>query len=144
MAMSEVEARGLGPRFQVEVKVGDHAILADEPAILGGADVGPAPHDFLLVALGACTAITVRMYAERKEWALTGIRVHLEQEASPGGEHQIRRVVRLEGALDDAQRARLLEIADKCPVHQILTHPIRVTTELAAETPAKTPEVAGP
>ena len=133
MKFRPVDAHGLPTRFQVEIKVGNHTIVADEPTDVGGGDTGASPHDFLLVALGACTSITCRMYAERKGWPLTGIRVHLEQEAN-GNEHSIRRVVDFEGPLDEEQRARLLDIANKCPVHKTLTHPIQVATELAPST----------
>jgi putative redox protein len=129
MKMREVVVQGGTAHWQASIAIGPHHLMADEPELVGGADTGPQPHDFLLAALGACTAITVRMYAERKGWPLTGIDVRLEQDAKADG-HHIRRAVTLEGPLDETQRTRLLEIANKCPVHKTLTHPIHIATEL--------------
>jgi putative redox protein len=129
MKMRVANVRGGDVHWQASIDLGPHRLIADEPADAGGGDVGAAPHDFLLAALGACTAITVRMYAERKGWPLTGVDVRLEQDGVEG-EHRIRRVLVLEGNLDDAQRTRLLDVANKCPVHKTLTHPIRIATEL--------------
>jgi putative redox protein len=132
MKMRVANVRGGDVHWQASIAVGPHPLTADEPADVGGGDVGAAPHDFLLAALGACTAITVRMYAERKGWPLTRVDVQLEQEVVGGGEeHRIRRIVTLEGPLDEAQRTRLLDVANKCPVHKTLTRPIRIATELA-------------
>lgn len=117
-------------KFQQTVTLGPHELIADEPAEDGGDDLGPAPHDFLLAALGTCTSMTVKLYADRKGWPLTSVRVELTQEKQ-GASHVIHRVVHLEGPLDDEQRARLVDIAQKCPVHRTLTGEIRIDTALA-------------
>lgn len=120
-------------RYQQEVRVGQHVLLADEPESVGGADAGPAPFDFLMAALGACTSMTLRMYAERKGLALTGISVALNHEKIDlGGERRdrISRRITLHGDLNPAQRQRLLEIANKCPVHKTLSQPVLIDSEL--------------
>ena len=118
-----------------------HHALADEPASFGGTDRGMSPYGFLAAGLGACTSMTIRMYARRKGWPLEHVcvdvthdRVHAADAKADGGGagdrvDRFRRVVRLEGALDDDQRARLMEIADRCPVHRTLERGARVETE---------------
>ncbi len=116
-------------KFQQTVEIGPHRLIGDEPVDAGGADAGPSPHEFLLAALGTCTSMTVKMYAERKGWPLERVEVQLTQDKREGV-HVMQRTVRLEGALDDEQRARLLEIANKCPVHKTLTGKIEIETQL--------------
>lgn len=121
-------------RYQQEVRIGRHQLLADEPFSVGGADAGPAPFDFLMAGLGACTSMTLRMYAERKELPLTGIRVALSHRKIDidGKQHdQIRREIFLAGNLSEEQRRRLLEIAGKCPVHRALSSSMMLECELA-------------
>jgi uncharacterized OsmC-like protein/alpha-beta hydrolase superfamily lysophospholipase len=132
-------------RFQQEISVGSHRLIADEPREAGGLDSGPGPYDLLLAALGACTAMTLRLYAERKALPLDQVTVQLghsrihaadceDCETKEGTIDRIARTITLAGALDDAQRARLLEIADKCPVHRTLTSEIDIrTTEQRGE-----------
>jgi putative redox protein len=126
-------------RLQQQITAGAHRFLADEPVAAGGNDSGPNPYDLLLAALGACTAMTLRLYAERKALALDRIAVRLRHsrihaadcescETREGMIDHIERTIRLEGTLDAAQRARLLEIADKCPVHRTLTSEIDIRT----------------
>ena len=129
-------------KFQQTVTTGPHQMLADEPTAAGGQDSGPGPYDFLLAGLGACTSMTMRMYADRKSLPLERVTVTLkhgtihaedcaECETKEGMIDQIDRVIKIEGALDADQRKRLMEIADKCPVHRTLTSEIRIVTRAA-------------
>jgi putative redox protein len=111
------------------VSIGPHTLAADEMPKEGGADAGPSPHEFLLAGLGACTAITLQMYAGRKGWKLTKVDVTVTAEHVEGA-FLMRRELVLEGDLDDTQRARLKEIAEKCPVHKTLTGTVLIETTL--------------
>ncbi|MFF8770751.1 OsmC family protein [Kitasatospora sp. NPDC015120] len=102
--------------YRVDIRSGRHQLAADEPESAGGADTATTPVGLLLSALGSCTAITLRMYAQRKQWPLTTVRVHLGYEKGPEKAVRITRRIDLVGDLDDAQRARLLDIADRTPV----------------------------
>jgi uncharacterized OsmC-like protein/pimeloyl-ACP methyl ester carboxylesterase len=126
-------------RFQQEVTVGSHRFLADEPTDVGGLDSGPGPYDLVLAGLGACTAMTLRLYAERKALPLERVTVELSHsrihaadcehcETKEGMLDRIERAIALSGNLDQEQRKRLLEIADKCPVHRTLTSEIDIRT----------------
>ena len=119
-------------RFQVEVAAAGATFLADEPVEAGGLGSGPNPYDLLAAALGACTAMTLRLYAERKGWPLQQavVRVLHARRGVERRDHFAREIV-LEGPLDDAQRTRLLEIADRCPVHRTLEHGSQIITVLA-------------
>jgi putative redox protein len=129
-------------KFQQDVAVGPHHLLADEPVAAGGEDTGPGPYDFVLAGLGACTSMTMRLYAERKSLPLERVTVTLkhskihaedcaECETKTGMLDQIDRVIAMEGTLDAEQRKKLMEIADKCPVHRTLTSEIRIVTQAA-------------
>ncbi len=129
-------------KFQNAVIVGPHHLLADEPAAVGGEDTGPGPYDYVLAGLGACTSMTMRMYAERKSLPLERVtvtlshnRIHAEDcaecETKVGMLDQFDRVIAMEGALDAEQRKKLMEIADKCPVHRTLTSEIHIVTKAA-------------
>jgi len=128
-----------GGRFQQEIMSGPHRFLADEPVRLGGLDTGPGPYDLVLAGLGACTTMTMRLYAERKQLPLDRVtvrlthdRIHAEDcedcETKAGMIDRIERAISLDGALAPDDRARLMEIADKCPVHRMLTSEINIRT----------------
>src|ERR1700678_3319467 len=117
--------------YGVRISTGGHAVRADEPAAQGGADTGPAPFGLLLSGLGACTAITLRMYAERKGWLLTGVDVRLTYVVEDQDTRWIDRLITLHG-VDDDQRAKLAEIAERTPV----TKAVRTGTEIRTTTGA--------
>ena len=136
-----VEETGQG-KFQNQIRIGRHTLIADEPANVGGLDSGPGPYDFLLAGLGACTAMTIRLYADKKRWPLRRVRVGLDHdkvhaqdcadcETREGKVDEITRTIALEGDLDMEQRTRILEIADKCPVHRTLHSEIKIRTKTA-------------
>jgi putative redox protein len=129
-------------KFQQTVSIGPHRLLADEPVPAGGEDTGPGPYDFVLAGLGACTSMTMRLYADRKSLplerttvTLSHRKIHAEDcaecETRAGMLDQIDMVIAMEGALDAEQRKRLMEIADKCPVHRTLTSEIHIVTRPA-------------
>jgi len=137
-----LEVSGAATGFEQDIVIGRHQLKGDEPISAGGTDVGPSPYDFLLAALGSCTSMTLALYARRKRWALDRVTVRLRHsrihaadcrdcETKEGKLDRIERVIALEGELDDAQRAQLLAIADKCPVHRTLTSEIRIDSSLA-------------
>lgn len=138
-----VEEAGDGP-FRQRIHARAHTLIADEPARYGGTDKGPAPYDLLLSALGACTAMTIRLYADRKGWPLEAIaiglrhdKIHAEDcadcEEHPRKIDRIERRIVLSGPLDHAQKARLMEIADKCPVHRSLSGSILIESREGRE-----------
>jgi uncharacterized OsmC-like protein len=135
----KVVVTGPATGFRTEVEVGHHRLVVDEPVPVGGTDAGPSPYEMLLTALGACTAMTLRLYADRRNWPLERALVTLEHrkvhaqdcadcDRKPARIDVIDRTIRLEGALTDEQRAKLMEIAERCPVHQSLQTQIRVNT----------------
>ena len=147
---TRVTTRTAAGAFRTEILAGGHAITADEPVAAGGENLGPTPYDLLAAALGACTSMTLRMYAERKGWPLDEAVVRLrhskihaeDEERCESGEARMDRLERqiaLLGPLDHDQVARLLEIADRCPVHRTLSAGVRITTELAEGRPARAP-----
>jgi len=136
-----VTVHGSAAGFAQEIALGRHRLTADERSSVGGTDTGPNPYDFLLAALGSCTSMTVAMYARRKRWPLEAVTVRLrhskidatdcdECDTKEGMLDRIDRDIELVGALSPEQRARLLDIANKCPVHRTLTSEIHIQTRL--------------
>lgn len=134
-----VMVRGRAAGFAQVIHAGRHRLAADEPVSAGGTDTGPSPYDLLLASLGACTSMTVAMYARRKSWPLEEVVVHLrhskihaadcaECETREGMLDRIERDIQFMGPLSDEQRSKLLEIANKCPVHRTLTSEIDIVT----------------
>lgn len=140
--MAIVLVRGGASGFAQEIEAGRHRLGADEPEAAGGTDTGPSPYELLLAALGSCTSMTVAMYARRKQWPLERVvvrlqhaRIHAEDcaecETKEGMLDRIEREITLSGPLSAEQRGRLLEIANRCPVHRTLTSAIDIRTWLA-------------
>ena len=128
-----VSENGRGP-YQQNVSAGRHTLVADEPQAMGGDDAGLAPFDFLLAALGSCTSITLRMYAQRKNLPLTHVSVALSHEKIDVDGHKVDRIERnitLIGELSVEQRERLLEIANKCPMYRTLQSDIKIDSRIA-------------
>lgn len=139
---NQVLVRLAGDGYTTEIKTPHHHLLADEPIEVGGANLGPTPYDFLMASLGSCTAMTLKMYAERKSWPLKEVqvylnhdKVHLDDSKSPEDSgakvSQFTRIIGLEGDLDDSQRQKLLEISNRCPVHRTLQEEIKIQTILS-------------
>ncbi len=113
--------------YATRLETPSHIVMADEPVKDGGKDIGPKPFDFLRMSLASCTAITLRMYADRKEWGVEQIQVTISTE-QVGGKTIFHRVIEISGNIDEHQRKRLLQIANACPIHKVLTNPIEVQT----------------
>ncbi len=118
--------RGAG-KLQHVIDIGPHRLLTDEPAEIGGEDTGPAPHELLAASLGACTALTVTLYAQRKNFDLQDVKVRIEH-AQLGDAYVFTRYIHYVGNLDVDQRARLTVIANKCPIHKLLSGRIEIIT----------------
>jgi putative redox protein len=139
--MAEVLVRGSASGFAQQIVAGSHRMASDEPVESGGSDTGPSPYDLLLAALGSCTSMTVAMYARRKQWPLREVTVRLRHskihaadcadcETKEGMLDRIERDIELGGTLTDGQRGKLLEISNRCPVHQTLTSHVEIQTRL--------------
>jgi putative redox protein len=151
----QVTVRGDASSFVQEIEAGPHHLRSDEPVSVGGADTGPTPYDLLLGALGSCTSMTVSMYARRKQWPLMRVtvrlshsRVHASDCAVCDTEEAmltvIDRDIEFGGPLSDAQRARLLDIANRCPVHLTLTSRIDIRTTLRVAPQSGAPSMPDP
>ena len=136
---AHVIVHGSAAEFAQEIEIGSHELYADEPVSYGGTDTGASPYDLILAALGSCTSMTIGFYARKRGWPLEKITVSLRHskihakdcddcETKEGKIDRIWRDIHLTGALTDEQRAKLMEIADKCPVHQTLTSEINIKT----------------
>src|SRR5438045_5944924 len=140
MSATDVIVRGDAAGFTQQIDVGSHRLTADEPTELGGKDTGPSPYDLLLAALGSCTSMTVSWYARTKKWPLESVTVNLRHskihakdcqdcETKEGKIDRIERDIHFVGTLDQEQQKKLLEIADKCPVHRTLRSEIDIQTK---------------
>jgi len=138
--MSEIIVSSSGFLKQ-EITAGTHQFIADEPREAGGTDAGPDPYSYLLAALGACTSMTLQLYARRKQWPLKKVTVRLNNDrihaadcancsTTEGMIDRIERVISLTGPLTDEQKTRLLEIADKCPLHRTITSEISIISSI--------------
>ena len=139
--MTTVIVRGDVPGLAQEIETGRHRLVADEPVEAGGTDTGPSPYELLLAALGACTSMTLLIYARRKQWPLERVTVRLrhdkihakdcaECETKESMLDRVEREISLAGPLDAAQREWLLEIANRCPVHRTLRSRVEIVTKL--------------
>jgi putative redox protein len=140
MTATDVVVTGDALGFAQEIVVGSHRLTADEPIEVGGKETGPSPYDLLLAALGSCTSMTVALYARTKKWPLESVTVNLRHskihaadckdcETKEGKIDRIEREIHFVGNLDSEQRKKLLEIADKCPVHRTLKSEIDIQTK---------------
>jgi putative redox protein len=143
LAVPEVVVRGGQSGLRQEVEAGSYRWVADEPTSVGGTGEGPTPYDLLLGALGACTSMTLRLYADRRKWPLEGVVVRLRHHRIHRDDcvncdkkdvsiERVERTLELKGPLTDEQRAKLLAIAERCPVHQTLQHNLDVQTSLVS------------
>jgi putative redox protein len=132
--ISEVTVSGSAKGFAQDITNGRNHLAADEPISAGGTDTGLDPHELLIAALGACTSMTISMYARHKEWPLESVSVSLRHakvaEADGSQVERIERDITLHGSLSEEQRTRLLDIANKCPVHRTLTSKLNIDTQL--------------
>lgn len=120
-------------KYKTEISNGRNILVADEPESMGGTDQGLGPKELLLSSLGSCTAMTLRMYADRKKWDLQEVIISLSMEVVPSSHQQttyIRNHIKLIGELDSDQRQRLLQIAELCPIHKILSNPVVLNSNL--------------
>ncbi|MDZ7848368.1 MAG: bifunctional alpha/beta hydrolase/OsmC family protein [Owenweeksia sp.] len=129
-----------GP-FLSEILAGSHHMLADEPAADGGSNLGPTPYEYVASGLGACTAMTIKLYTDRKEWPLEEVKVHLNYDSNYREDCEncededlrlgkFERIIELKGDLDDKQQKRILQIANKCPVHKTLTKGVHIESRI--------------
>lgn len=129
--MNKVTASTTRKKYETAINARTHSIIADEPIDVGGTDLGFKPGELFAASLASCTGITLRMYADRKGWPLEETMIDVAVESNTkGGDSKVHMSIRLFGDLDDEQRARLLDIAHKCPIHKMLQHPIAIETTL--------------
>jgi uncharacterized OsmC-like protein len=144
-----IVVRSARSRYGQDISIGRHRLHADEPQSAGGDDAGPDPYELLMAALGACTSMTVRIYAERRRWPLESVhicvrhkKVHADDCENCEGEERLLDRLELEvsffGALTAEQRHRLMDVAGKCPVHRTLSAPVQIVSRESAEQPGET------
>lgn len=124
-----VSAKIANQKYKTEITTDTHTFIADEPVDNGGTDLAPSPGDYLRTSLASCTAITLQMYADRKNFKIDNIEVKVGMESKDGKTIFHRKII-VNGAIDDAQRKRMMQIANACPIHKILENPIEITTDL--------------
>jgi len=120
-------------KYKTEVIIGKHTLQIDEPESIGGKDLGPTPIDLLLSSIGTCKAITMRMYADNKNWPLEKIEINLSLEVVKNNANQFTQIdveVNLVGNLDEQQKERIIKVGDKCPVHKMMSNPFQIETRL--------------
>jgi putative redox protein len=127
--MNTIFAKFFSGKMKHELRAGKHVIYSDVDEAGGGENLAPSPHDLLMMSLASCTAMTVRMYAFRKNWALKDVEVKIDL-LKTESTTTFKRQIKFLGVLDDIQRERLLEIANRCPIHKVLTGKIEINTEL--------------
>lgn len=125
--MSQIKVSISQSKYKTVLSNGRHQLVADEPQSLEGTDLGPTPHELLLMSLGSCVAITLRMYANRKEWPLEEVKISLSQEKE-GITHLIKKEIKLIGGLSEKQRQRLMQVSERCPVQKTLLGNIKIDT----------------
>lgn len=131
MTQHKVNAHLGRDKYKTALQTSQHAWFADEPIENGGHNLGPCPTDFLISALAACTSITLRMYAEHKNIPLDGVDVEVQLERDrEAGVTRMEKSILLHGDLSAEQRDKLMQVADRCNIHQVLTHPIEITSKL--------------
>jgi putative redox protein len=128
-----VNLRDTEGTYTCDINAGKHQMVADEPVPLGGDDLGAAPYQYLKAALGSCTAMTLRMYAERKKWPLENVIVTLRHSRDANKQSVFERDIQLLGNLTTEQRERLLDIADRCPVHKTLSNGVTILSKLVEQ-----------
>lgn len=128
--MRNVNVKTRSGKFTQTILIGNHELIGDEPESSGGEDLGPSPFEHVLAGLGSCTSMTIKMYSDRKGWPLESVEVTLSAQTAPGL-FRIERKIKLAGpSLTEEQKQRLLEVANKCPVHKALTGKIEIQSEL--------------
>ncbi len=130
--MAQVQIVSDGPNYRHQIQAGAHGVVADEPATLGGQGAGMAPFELYLAALSACTAITLRMYAEKKGWDLGEFRAELSSSRDADNRLRVHRVLHATGALDDVQWQRLLDVVERTPVTLVMREGALITSERGA------------
>ncbi|AFY39343.1 OsmC family protein [[Leptolyngbya] sp. PCC 7376] len=128
--MATVNVSSNGDRYGQDVQIRNFKLIADEPESIGGNDKGPTPMEYVLAGLASCKAITIRMYAERKKWLLEKVDVQIDYQGSKDKKSVVRAELTIEGDLDTAQKERLREIGDRCPVHRFLSEQVTIETTL--------------
>jgi putative redox protein len=125
-----VSLRDKADTYTCDINAGKHQMVADEPVPLGGDDLGAAPYQYLKAALGTCTAMTIRMYSERKKWPVENVIVTLRHSRDANKQSVFERDIQLVGELTEKQRETLLDIADRCPVHKTLSNGVTILSKL--------------